>query len=72
MMSPTADLIVILVVGGAVLWFALKFGFVGGGGAGAYRNKNPFNYWLGVTTTAVGVLVAIVVLILTSIGVMRP
>ena len=72
MMSPTANLIFIIVVGGGVLFFALKFGFIGGGGAGAYRNKNPFNFWLGVGTTAVGVTIAAVILVLTSIGVMRP
>jgi uncharacterized spore protein YtfJ len=65
------DAIGIVVVGGAVLIFALRFGFIGGGGAGAYRTKNPFNFWLGVGTTGVLVFIAVIVLILMSVGVMR-
>jgi len=71
-LSPNANMILVIMVGGAVLFFALKFGSIGGGGAGAERHKNPFNYWLGVGTTAVGVLIAAVILILTSVGVVRP
>jgi hypothetical protein len=72
MLSPTANLVLILVVGGGVLFFALKFGTIGGGGAGAERTKNPFNYWLGVGTTAVGVIFAAVMLVLMMFGVVHP
>jgi hypothetical protein len=70
-MSPLANVIGVIVVGGGVLLVALKFGTIGGPGIGATREKDPFNYWLGVTITAVGVLVASVVFILTMLGVMR-
>ena len=69
-MSPKASIITIIVVGGWVLFFALKYGFIGGSGAGSYRQKNPLNYWLGVATTTIGVLVAIIALILNSVGLM--
>jgi len=71
-MSPTGNLVLVILVGGGVLAFALKYGFIGGGGVGAYRDRNPFNYWLGVGTTAVGVLAAAIVLVLSILGVMRP
>ena len=72
MLSPTATLILILLVGGAVLFLALKFGTIGGVGAGAERTKNPFNYWLGVTMTAAGVMFAAVTLVLIMFGFVRP
>jgi hypothetical protein len=71
-MSARANLIFVILVGGGVLFFALKFGFIGGAGVGAYRNKSPFNYWLGVAITAAGVVIAAIILVLTTIGVMRP
>jgi hypothetical protein len=60
------------VVGGGVLFFALKFGTIGGGGAGAERTKDPFNFWLGVGMTAIGVVFAAVMLVLVMFGVVRP
>jgi hypothetical protein len=67
-MNPKLDAFLVLLIGGWVLFFALRFGFVGGSGVGAYRNKNPFNYWLGVGTTGVLVLVAAIALVLSSVG----
>lgn len=72
MLSPTANIVLVLVVGGVVLFFALKFGTIGGPGVGAERAKDPFNYWLGVGTTAVGVIVAAVMLVLMLFGVVHP
>jgi hypothetical protein len=63
MLSPTASLILVVVLGSGILFFAFKWGFVGGGGAGAYREKNPFNFWLGVIITAACVLIAVIILI---------
>lgn len=71
-MSPVASLFFILMVGGGVLFFAFRFKFIGGGGAGAYRDKNPFNYWLGVGITSAGVLFAAVMLVLIFAGIVQP
>lgn len=67
-MSTTGNMILVLVVGGGVLFFALKYGFIGGSGVGAYRDKNPFLFWLGLITTAVLVLLSAVMLVLSSVG----
>lgn len=71
-MSARANLIFIILVGGAVLLCAFKWGFIGGGGAGAYRQKNAVNYWVGVGVTSVGVLFAVVMLVLSSFGILQP
>ena len=62
-MSPRANVILVILLGSGVLFIAFKTGFIGGGGAGAYREKNPFNFWLGVITTGIGVIVAMIILI---------
>lgn len=67
-----AELIIAIVLGSGILLFAFKFSFIGGGGAGAYRSKDPFNYWLGVGMTAFGVMVCLVLLVLRMFGVVRP
>jgi F0F1-type ATP synthase membrane subunit c/vacuolar-type H+-ATPase subunit K len=64
-MSPKANLIVAILLGAGILFFALRYGTIGGAGAGATREKNPFLFWLGVLITAVFEAVAIVIFIST-------
>jgi|KBSMisStandDraft_5_1062788.scaffolds.fasta_scaffold205902_2 hypothetical protein len=63
MMSPRTNLIVGIILGAFVLFLALKYGTIGGAGAGAERNKQPFLFWLGVSMTALFEAVAIIILI---------
>jgi hypothetical protein len=58
----------LLLAGSCLLLFAaFKLRFIGGGGAGADRDKNPINFWLGVGTTAFIAVVALIVLISTFV-----
>lgn len=70
-MTPIEHDIILIVVGGGVLAFALRTGFMGGGGPGAYKEKNPVGYWIGVTIMAVAVIFGTVSFILDLFGLMR-
>ena len=63
MLSADAALILGILLGLVVLFIAFRWGTIGGGGAGADRDKNPINFWLGVTITGVFTLIAIAILI---------
>jgi hypothetical protein len=63
MLSTTANFILVVILGLGILLFALKWGTIGGGGTGATRDENPFNFWLGAGITAAGVIIAIGLLI---------
>jgi hypothetical protein len=65
------NLIVGVVVGSVVLFSALKFGFIGGGGAVSRRDTNPIPFWIGVAVTGFGLAVAIILLVLAAVGVVR-
>jgi hypothetical protein len=52
-----------VILGAGVLFVGLKWGTIGGGGVGANRDENPINYWLGISVTALALIVAIIVLI---------
>ena len=67
-MSGRAELTVGVVLGLGVLFIAFKWRFIGGGGGGANRDKNPVNFWLGVGITGVFTLIAIVILIGTCLS----
>ena len=47
-MSTTSIYVIAIILGLVILFFALKFGSIGGGGRGARREENPVLYWLGV------------------------
>jgi hypothetical protein len=66
-MSDRGLLALGIIMGIMVLAIAFKWGEIGGGGAGANRDKNPINFWLGVCITALFTAVAIVFLISTFI-----
>jgi len=61
--NPEVELALGILLGAGILFFALKYGTIGGGGAGATRAKNPFLFWLGVSTTAVIEVIFIMILI---------
>ena len=67
--SLTATSVITIALGSGILFFAFKFGFIGVGGTGAYRSKDPFNYWLGVGMTAFAVAVSLALLVLRMFGV---
>lgn len=50
-------------VSSAILFVALKYGIVGGGGRVTSRKENPISYWIGVgvvTLMTVGALIALI------------
>jgi hypothetical protein len=72
MRAAYGEMIFAIVLGIGLLFFALKFGTIGGSGAGAERDRNPILFWMGVTITALGTLLIIIVLIWTLLGVPPP
>jgi len=65
--AARAELLFGIVVGFFVLSCAFKLGVIGGGGAGASRDKNPVLFWMGVSITSVFTVIAVCILIWTFI-----
>ena len=66
-MSLRTQALLLLALCCLVLFIALKLRVIGGGGAGSERDKNPFNFWLGVGTTAFMGVVALALFISTFV-----
>ncbi len=66
-MGTRAELLLAILLGALVIAIAFWTGHIGGGGAGASRYKNPFLFWLGVSTTAVFSLIAVAMLVSTFV-----
>lgn len=47
----------------ALLFVAIKYGIVAGGGAASRRQKQPVSYWIGTTVLALSTIVELIVLI---------
>ena len=62
-MSTTGIYVIVVILGLGILFFALKFGTIGGAGAGARRDENPLLYWLGVSITGGMVLLGVIMLV---------
>ena len=56
-----------IALSGAILFVALRYGFIGGAGTGAYRKQNPINFWLGVGVTSLMFIGSIAVMVSTFI-----
>jgi hypothetical protein len=66
-MGDRGILIFAVIMGIAILTIALKFGEIGGGGAGASRTENPILFWMGVIITAVFTFVLASILVWTFV-----
>ena len=66
-MSTRGQALLLLAGSCLLLFAALKTGFIGGAGAGSYREKNPINFWLGVGTTGLIALAMFAVFISTFV-----
>jgi hypothetical protein len=60
MLQDRLELMLILIAAAVLLFIALRWGFVGGGGGVAYREKNPVNFWLGVALNAIILVGAVI------------
>jgi hypothetical protein len=58
-------LVFAIVLGITLIFIALRFGEIGGGGTGASRDENPVLFWMGVSITAIFTGVAIFMLLWT-------
>jgi hypothetical protein len=56
-LSIRTEALLLVAVSALLVILALKWGFIGGGGTGAERTRNPVNFWLGVgLTTLMGAI----------------
>lgn len=62
-MNPKLELILGIFLGAGLLFVALKYGTIGGSGAGATRDRNPFLFWLAVSTTAFIEVIFVIILL---------
>jgi hypothetical protein len=67
MMEPRTELVLGILLGALVLFFALKTGGIGGAGAGASRDKNPILFWMGVSISVFAEAIAVIILISTLV-----
>lgn len=62
-MGDKMQLLITILLFAFVLFFALKFGVIGGAGAGTKREEEPIIFWLGVGLTSIFLMLLVVVLV---------